>query len=187
MASISDYSKFVSGLAENKENRIFLNSDEEHGLIVYVNLLKIAKKQIRIFAGRLCEHIGNKPEFVEAISEFIERGGTVSILLNKYDENIIVKSPLFMRLAYYVSEKKNISVKATEVTAHLGNNGQVHFAIADDTAYRLETDVVERTAQCNFNNATIAAKLIEVFDKVFDSKEYSHEINLMHLFAYDIK
>lgn len=46
MASISDYSKFVSGLAENKENRIFLNSDEEHGLIVYVNLLKIAKNKL---------------------------------------------------------------------------------------------------------------------------------------------
>ena len=187
MTSVSDYSKFVSGLAENKENRIFLNSDEEHGLFVYVNLLKIAQNQIRIFAGRLCEHIGNKPEFVEAISDFIERDGIVSILLNNYDENIIVKSPLFKRLAYYVSEKKNISVKATEATACLGSNGQVHFAVADDAAYRLEIDVVERTAQCNFNNATIAAKLIKVFDSVFDSKGFSREINLMHLFGYDIK
>lgn len=187
MVSISDYSKFVGGLAKNKENRIFLNSDEEHGLIVYINLLKTAKNQIRIFAGRLCEHIGNKPEFVEAISDFIERGGTVSILLNNYDEKTIVKSPLFMRLAYYISEKKSISIKKTEVTARLGSNGQVHFAIADNTAYRLETDIVERTAQCNFNNATIAAKLIEVFDEVFNSNEYSQEINLMSLFAYDVK
>ena len=53
MKTISEYSIFVSELAKNRENRIFLNSDEEHGLIVYVNLLKSAKKQIRIFAGRL--------------------------------------------------------------------------------------------------------------------------------------
>ena len=105
MKTISEYSIFVSELAKNRENRIFLNSDEEHGLIVYVNLLKSAKKQIRIFAGRLCEHIGNKPEFVEAISEFIENNGQVSILLNNYDEKIIVNSPLFKRLAYYISEK----------------------------------------------------------------------------------
>lgn len=48
MKTISEYSIFVSELAKNRENRIFLNSDEEHGLIVYVNLLKSAKKQIRI-------------------------------------------------------------------------------------------------------------------------------------------
>ena len=110
MKTISEYSIFVSELAKNRENRIFLNSDEEHGLIVYVNLLKSAKKQIRIFAGRLCEHIGNKPEFVEAISEFIENNGQVSILLNNYDEKIIVNSPLFKRLAYYISEKKKVKV-----------------------------------------------------------------------------
>lgn len=187
MKLMSDYNSFVCDLAKNRENRTFLNSDEEHGLIVYINLLKTARKQIRIFAGRLCEHIGNKPEFVEAISEFIERGGIVSILLNNYDEKEVVKSPLFMRLAYYIFEKKNVTVKKTDVTAHLGKNGQAHFAIADDSAYRLETDVVERTAQCNFNNPTIAKKLIEVFDMVYESKEYSKNINLMSLFAYDDK
>lgn len=121
---MSDYNSFVCDLAKNRENRTFLNSDEEHGLIVYVNLLKTARKQIRIFAGRLCEHIGNKPEFVEAISEFIERGGIVSILLNNYDEKEVVKSPLFMRLAYYIFEKKNVTVKKTDVTAHLGKMGK---------------------------------------------------------------
>lgn len=35
MKTISEYSIFVSELAKNRENRIFLNSDEEHGLIVY--------------------------------------------------------------------------------------------------------------------------------------------------------
>ena len=37
---MSDYNKFVCDLAKNRENRTFLNSDEEHGLIVYINLLK---------------------------------------------------------------------------------------------------------------------------------------------------
>lgn len=45
MKTISEYSIFVSELAKNRENRIFLNSDEEHGLIVYVNLLKSAKNK----------------------------------------------------------------------------------------------------------------------------------------------
>lgn len=187
MKTISEYSNFVSELAKNRENRIFLNSDEEHGLIVYVNLLKSAKKQIRIFAGRLCEHIGNKPEFVEAISEFIENNGQVSILLNNYDEKIMINSPLFKRLAYYMSEKKKIRVKKTEVTVSLGNNGQVHFAIADDVAYRLETDVVERTAQCNFNDSIIATKLVSAFEQIFNSDKYCHDIPLMNLFSYDVK
>ena len=80
-----------------------------------------------------------------------------------------------------------MKVKKTEVTAHLGDNGQVHFAIADDVAYRLETDVVERTAQCNFNDSTIATKLVSAFDQIFNSEEYSHDIPLMNLFSYDVK
>lgn len=187
MDSILEYRKFVSDIATNAESRTFLNSDEEHGLIVYLNLFKIANEHVRIFAGNLCEHIGNKSEFVEAISEFIERGGKVSLLLNNYDEEAIVKSPLFMRLAYYASEKKDVTVKMTEVSATLGENRQVHFAIADDIAYRLETNVQERTALCNFNNATVAKKLISVFDTIFTSDEYSHTIDLIKLFAYDIE
>lgn len=88
---------------------------------------------------------------------------------------------------HYISEKKKVKVKKTEVTAHLGDNGQVHFAIADDVAYRLETDVVERTAQCNFNDSTIATKLVSAFDQIFNSEEYSHDIPLMNLFSYDVK
>lgn len=187
MEPILEYYKFVRDLAVNKTDRIFLNSDEEHGLVVYVNMLNNAKCKVRIFAGNLCEHIGNKPEFVEAISDFVERGGTVNILLNDYNEDLVVKSPLFKRLAYYVSENKKIVVKQTEVSAKLGNNGSVHFSIADDTSYRLETDVIERTAQCNFNNTTVAKKLIDAFDLVFGSEEYSQTINLTSLFAYDVK
>ena len=64
---IEEYRDFVRYLAETKDTRIFLNSDEDHALEVLVQLFKTAQNNIRIFAGRLYEHVGNKPEYIEAL------------------------------------------------------------------------------------------------------------------------
>ena len=46
---------------------------------------------------------------------------------------------------------------------------------------------MERTAQCNFNDSTIATQLVSALDQIFNSEEYSHDIPLMNLFSYDVK
>ena len=62
MAKDKRYKDFVSLLAKNGINRVFLNSDEEHALDVLVQLFNISQTHIRIFAGCLCKHVGNMPD-----------------------------------------------------------------------------------------------------------------------------
>ena len=85
MKNISEYKVFVHTLARNSEDRIFLNSDEDKAIVVLVQLIQNAQQELRIFAGNLCNLIGDNSDYIIAISEFIERGGTVRILLNAYD------------------------------------------------------------------------------------------------------
>lgn len=188
--TIDDYRQFVASLAHgdngNGINRTFLNSDEEKALVVLVELFKTAKQTVRIFAANLCNHVGSKDEYVEALSDFIETGGEVRILLNNYQEDQLLQSKLFKRLAYYQSTKGKVFVKQTTVKPYYKgdeNKTEVHFTIADNKGFRIETDVEKRTARCNFNNPEEAAPTAEFFDGVFNGPN-SSVINLRPLFGY---
>jgi hypothetical protein len=178
------YKDFVANLARNNENRVFLNSDERHALVVLVEIFKQAKDTVRIFAGNLCEHVGNEPDYIEAVSDFIERGGKIRILLNKADEKSMKSSNLFKRLAFYEDNQNDVVVKKTTAEPYFmqdGNKNYVHFTIADENAYRIETDIENRTAVCNMNNPDIAKAYIAIFDEIF-SQDYSVQVQLNDMF-----
>ena len=179
-----DYKVFVRHLAETNDPRTFLNSDENHALDVFLSLFQTAKESVRIFAGCLCKHVGNNISYVIALSEFVERGGKLFILLNDYDEEAAKNSSLYKRLAYYASKKMPVCVKKTTARPYFTSDPEkrpFHFTVADDKAYRLEVDIEQRAAECSFNNPMMAAALAEYFDKVF-AKEDSSLIDLVALF-----
>lgn len=165
------YKLFVKQLADNHDSRIFLNSDEDHALAVFVQLFQIAQKEIKIFAGCLCKHVGNQPEYVVALSEFIERGGTLHVLLNDYDEKAAKVSILYKRLAYYISKGYPVEIKTTTARPYLSrdpNKKPIHFTEVDCVAYRIETDIDKRTAECSFNNPAMAGAISTFFDGLYN-------------------
>ena len=180
----NSYKEFVRLMAQTNSDRMFLNSDEEHALEVLVQLIQMSKEKIQIFAGSLCEHIGNKPEYIVALSEFIERGGILNILLNRYDEGKDKNSNLYKRLAYYKANGKQIIVKQTNAKPYFSNDQskkEVHFTVGDKKSYRLETDIEDRKAECNLNNPEIAGMISDFFDKLFVASG-SEEINIEKIF-----
>lgn len=189
--TIEEYRQFVAFLAHgddgNGVNRTFLNSDEEKALAVLVELFKSAKQIVRIFAANLCNNVGSEDEYVETLSDFIEADGEVRILLNNYQEEQLSQSKLFKRLAYYQSIDRKVTVKKTDVKPYYvgdENKAEVHFTIADDKGFRIETDVEKRTARCNFNNPEEATPIVKFFDSIFND---SSVIDLLPLFGYGNK
>lgn len=179
-----DYQEFIKHLSQTKENRIFLNTDKEHAIVVLSEIFRSAKKIVRIFAASLCNEVGGSSEYIESLSDFIENNGELRILLNSYKEDDLVKSNLFKRLAYYESLQKSISVKHTETFFYRTNDPdkkEVHFTIGDEHAFRIETDTDTRTATCNLNDTNRAKDLITKFDKIFDDPK-SQQIRLLDLF-----
>ncbi len=185
MAVDRNYKEFVKALSVSGENRTFLNSDEDHALEVLVRIFQTAQNEVRIFAGCLCHHVGNKQEYIIALSEFLERGGSLKILLNNYDVALAKDSSLYKRLAYY--KEKGYPLELKETSAHPFLTGdpdkkEVHFTVADNKAYRIETDIEKRTAECNFNSPDLAKGITSFFDQLF-SREDAREIDLMKIFG----
>ena len=183
----SSYKLFIKQLAANHDCRVFLNSDEEHALTVFVQLFQVAQKEIKIFAGCLCKHVGNQPEYVVALSEYIERGGVLRILLNEYDENAAKDSNLYKRLAYYISTGHPVEIKTTTARPYLSSDPDkksIHFTEVDGVAYRLETDIEKRTAECSFNNPAMASAISDFFDGLYN-REGTELVDVVALFEDD--
>lgn len=183
MKPIGDYRDFVRSLAKEGKNELFLNSDIERAIIVLVEIINNTNRELRIFAGSL-QSVGDNREYIIAISEFVEKGGVVKILLNQYDEEQAKQSDLYRRLAFYVSLGKPVYLKTTDVHPYRSSDEEkkpVHFTVGDKISYRVETDIEKRTAQCNFNDPNIASGIADFFDKLFDS-EASQVINIVALF-----
>ncbi len=65
---MKEYKQFIKYLSDNHLDRLFLNSDEEHAWTVLAELIRIAQSELRIFAGCLCDPIGNRPEKMVMVS-----------------------------------------------------------------------------------------------------------------------
>lgn len=178
------YREYVKLLSNEKINKCFINSDQDHALEVFVQLFKQSKSLVRILAGGLCSEVTNRDEYIEAISNFIEQGGTLNILLNGFDEKKAVDSNLIKRLAYYQLEGKPVYVRKTMVKPYFQNDPdkkEIHFTIGDSQSYRIETDTVKRTAICNFNDEKVATQTGEIFDSIFSSSEKLDLVSLFNL------
>lgn len=170
---MTDYKRFIHGLAINHVNRTFLNSDEGKMLDVFTEIFNRSQKEIRIFAGSLCNAATNNPEYIEALSDFIERGGRLIILLNSFNEDEAKKSNLYKRLAFYQTQKRDsVQIKITTAKPYIKANDikqYIHIAIGDETSYRLETDTNARTAICNMSDPETAANYRRFFDNIWDT------------------
>lgn len=176
---MKNYITYITQLANSKSNVEFLNSDEEHALAVLVQIIKSAQSTLRIFAGALCSTVPSNPEYISALSDFIEKGGQVMIALNAFSSEDSTNSNLFKRLAYYIELGKDIHIYSTDAHPYLVSDpakNEIHFTIGDNCSYRVETDIERKTAKCNFNNPEAAANLIDFFDKVVSNPDHSHEI-----------
>lgn len=187
---MTSYKEFVHFLSSNGLNKIFLNSDLDKMKAVFTEMFSSSKEELRIFAGTLCNNVSNSEEYVETLSDFIENGGHLKILLNSFNEEEAKKSRLFNRLTYYESlDKYNIEIKGTDEQPVMNENGvdtKVHFAIGDKRSYRIETDIDERKAICNMNDPENAKVYADFFDKLFDS-ERSVRIDLKKIFLMSLK
>lgn len=174
------YREFVSKLASENSEKTFLNTDKDHGIVVLAQIFDKSLSEIRIFAGTLCGEVGDAPEYIEALSNFIERNGILRILLNNYQIEQAKNSNLFKRLAYYISDHKDIIIKETTAKPYFASDIEkkpLHFTIGDKQSYRIETDIEKKTAECNFNNPELAKIYADFFDELFGQSNQVIDVN----------
>lgn len=180
---MNTYKKFVHNLAENRINKVFLNSDNAKMLSVFQEMFEHSDSEFRIFAGDLCNETTGSKEYIESISNFIEKKGRLYILLNDFRQERAVTHNLYKRLAYYQSlGEYHIFIKSTR-SKILYNDEVAHLAIGDHCSYRIETDIEKRTAICNMSSPEYSEKLVSLFDGLF-SDEGNLVVDLVKIFNF---
>ena len=161
------YPERIFRLAENKTPEIFYNSSSEHAKIVHQALMKTSEKYICIYCGSMYTEISNNPKYLKLMEEFLngDKERSIKILFADYNPDFIEK-PVAQVLANHPRQ-----VKIKTYTGEVKYTGTpVHFTVADDRAFRLETDIQNHIAQGNFNSPKQANKLKNIFDSIFASQ-----------------
>lgn len=188
---MNNYRAFLHYLSTNNLDRVFYNENDPKAKEVFIEIFKKSKSTIRLFSGSLSnKDVSNTSEYIQTLSSFIEDGGELKILLNRFEENRegIINADLFKRLALYQKKEMKVVVRRTSNRLHLtkddGERQEVNLCVGDNNIYRLETNIENREATCNFNSEELATQYITVFDSIFDNDNLSSNINLIELLNF---
>lgn len=171
MKNMIAYGQAVEYNALNSINFVFNNDGEENAKIVFKNIFKTASKQIQIVDRNLNNDLTNSDEYISNLSCFLEKQDTkLDVLLeeafNSTDNNKIHN--LLKRFSNKIVVKK-IPTGRFFKNSETGNH--LHFCVADDKMYRIEYDIENRKAECNFNDSRLSTSLREIFYHVFKGND----------------
>lgn len=164
------YAQAVQNLADGEVDHVLMNSGNDHAKIIFKNIFRTAKNYVYIAAGDLlnCEVVNNH-EYITALRQFLDRKGSrLRVMVSDYDDSKAKQSDFFKTLSQYPGEK--VIVQDMHGAKIYASGNQVHFCVADDRIYRLETDVRNRKATCNFKDPDYSSILKRVFEGFCDSE-----------------
>lgn len=173
---MEEYRKTVELYAARHENYLFHNKGNEHALIIFENIFRNAKRKIRIVANNLCnKEVVDREEYIKPLIAFLDKGGVLHILLKNIPEkdNEELKSTKSLFRALYNHEayvNNHVIIKSADGRCfHDKSRNEIHFCTADGLMYRLENNINERKAICNFGDEEKTVELDSLFDRAFDS------------------
>jgi tyrosyl-tRNA synthetase len=164
--NINEYRDAVAKLAENDINAVFPNDGNAHALVVFEQMFKTASNSISIAAASLCGEFTNNKRYIDSVKSFLEKAGSqLRLLINNPEE--IPNSDFFKS----IKDFDNVSLRSTEDTLSTAQHSPVHLCIGDNKMYRIEYDIQNRKAYCNFNDKGRAEGLLRVFDTLFEKSD----------------
>lgn len=163
------YEQIVESYAKEKTNFLFHNQGNVHALIVFKSIFRNAVSKVRIAAESLTNsEVANNDEYLKALKSFLDRPEThLQILLSNAPENpreYVLFNTLKSHEAYRAGR---IEVRDGKGRNFRRNGLVCHFCTADSRMYRIETDVTNRKAECNFGDKSTTEFLEKIFDEAF--------------------
>lgn len=184
--NLEEYKLAVQEYASKGIDYLFHNNGNEHAQIVFQTLFDNARSMVRIAAGSLCnDELVNTKEYIDSVTKFLDiPNAKLYILLSSFPEEAVDMSGdcLLKSIATHRAVKEGrVIIKDGKNKGFKNSVGvPVHFCTADSRMYRLETDIVKRSASCNFGDSRLTKQLELVFDEAF--KQTIDTIDLLQKF-----
>ena len=165
---LKNYQKLLEDSAHSGSKWPVFNEGKEHAAILMSIIFKYAQNYVFLYSCALSPEISKWDIYFETLKECIDRGVKVKLLLQSpeaFDNenpsiNIIQKNP------------DNVKILTKEQDKNLKrylNEMDIHFAVSDDSRYRLEYNIKDRKAISSFNDPSVAKVLKNAFESVFNN------------------
>lgn len=178
----SEYKELVLSLSEKKSDSVAISSGKDKLMLPIIEIVKNSKNKLRIYIGDICKDMLDDPELVVAITEFVENGGEVNVLVNNFSMDEARENNICKRLSFFSIQNKPIVVKSTASTlsrSYIGEkSGKTSsvdvrsIVIGDNCSYCIETLSTQKKDtlrfEYSFNNGERTKTLYPTFDELFE-------------------
>lgn len=166
----SSYRQSIIESATNGKSRPIVNSTPARIEDTYCALMDVAGEKIFLSLPSLDSSTLNSPSVIDAMSDAIERGISLTLFLANYKEEDIVKTALGRRLAYYLNRGvSGIQVCQTSLDAAVTLRGQkqtVSICLNDAYGFLIQFATEDGLAFGNTFQEEVASKVSSIFDEM---------------------
>lgn len=152
------YKLAIENLALSNNSTEFSNKGPIHASIVFGNIFKTAKKNVKIFTGNFSGQISDKPYYLENLRLLLTKNIPICVIFQHEPNDKSLTLSLLKEFP-----KNNISLWKLNSHKEILN---YHFTTADSRMYRIETSPSDFEAECSFNDPATAEALEGIFSKL---------------------
>lgn len=159
------YFKIIDRCAQNKENFEISNGSATHAAYLLKTFFKYADKEVSIFTGELFTGVFDDPDLRKYALSFMAKDGTsLSIIYQDEVPQAEILGRAFIKDICALNTRKGKLSVYTQNGTEL--QGIPHFAVMDQTGYRIEINHLERMAEANFGDTDKAPKISAAFNRM---------------------
>lgn len=161
------YDEMVARLAAEKSTEMISNGCTSHAAVLIKHLFKSARQSVKIFSGNLDNCVYGQYEILTAAQQLLERGGHINIVvqqsphLSPHSQPSLVDYLCSFDVSHPGNQQWSLAIGDAELQT-IRN----HFVVADDVAYRYETDVNTHEAMACFNDEVLSKDLALLFSEM---------------------
>lgn len=159
MESLNEYARQLDSALEHGKTYVNSNRDMAHAKIVVFLGISHAKEKVLLLSEKLDWTLYGMPRFVEEVSDFLDRGGRMEVLVETDLQGDHPMAELSIR---------NRSLSIRKVPERLVDKYNYNFMVVDDIGYRFEHDRERPAAYVSFNDDE-DAEFIDRLKAVFEN------------------
>lgn len=182
-----EYYSFIDECALLSKDAPISNGKPSHAVYLLRKFFDFSEDTVRIFTGKLTRACNVNDESIPAysdslllssIKDFLSRSGSDGkrrlVIVSEdeidggVDDHPLVREAISLHESGNLNADVDIRVLTEEGKKDVSDIGiNFHFAVKDDTAYRIESDKDKYRAVANFGDFRFAKKLAKLFDLAF--------------------
>lgn len=162
---MNKYFEDLKEKSETKSTKVVLNDGPKKAAVFMGRLLSHATQTVQVYSSMLNKEVTSNPHFMEPFIEVLaNKNIRLEILLDQETNNVEIQRALEQHRDDNNSIKYLVDNEC--VVEALGEDN--HFTIIDNSAFRLEKDIVNFVAFGSFNDTETSQTLSEFFDYLSD-------------------